>query len=209
VSRTPSPESGPSDAELVAACRQGQTEAFGTLVERHQDRAYGLAYRLTGNGDDAAEAVQEAFLNAWRALDRFRAEAGFYTWFYRIVVNVVRSRQRFKAVRPREHSYDIPGAGRDADGPTLVAAMKADGPDPSEEAGRKEREVLLQQALTKLEPEQRTLILLRDIEGHDYGMIAEMLECPRGTVKSRLHRARKALKNLLAPILAPDQEAAT
>lgn len=207
MSQHPATDNGPCDAELIAACRDGRKTAFDTLVGRHQDRAYSLAYRLTGNGDDAAEAVQEAFLKAWRAMDRFKGEASFYTWFYRIVVNVVRSRQRFRAVRPVEHSLDAPRRNSYG-GNGLGAHIAARGPDPAETAGRRERKALVENGLARLDPENRMLIVLRDIQGHNYGEIAEVLECPRGTVKSRLHRARKALRAVLAPVFALDQEAA-
>ena len=198
------------DGELVKACRAGREDAFAELVERHQDRAFSLAYRLTGNRDDAAEAVQEAFLKAFRGLDGFRGEAVFYTWFFRIVVNVVRSRQRFRAVRPTEYSLDGAGGGdcgSDARGPAVsqVAGREA---EPSAEAERLERKALLERALAKMDVEQRMMIVLRDIDGRDYAEIAGLLECPRGTVKSRLHRARLALRTILAPALALDEEAA-
>lgn len=205
------PQSGndPGDAELVAAAQTGDADAFGQLVTRHQDRAYNLAWRLIGNREDAAEAVQEAFMNAWRGMRRFRGGSGFYTWLYRIVVNVVRSRQRFEAVRPNEYSFDRPTAREPENDPqNPLQRFAADCPDPAESASRSERCRILQEAIANLDERHRTLIVLRDIQGHDYGEIAEILNCPRGTVKSRLHRARLALKESLAPVLAQDEEAA-
>jgi len=196
------------DSRLVAACRDGRTAAFGELVELYQNRAFNIAYRLMGSRDDAAEAVQEAFLKAFRALNGFREDSAFYTWFFRIIVNVVRSRQRFRAVRPREHSLDA-SPGRRENGErrgTATAEIPAREPDPPEEAARMERKRLLEEGLMKLDAEQRTIIVLRDIEGRSYADIAALLDCPRGTVKSRLHRARTALKAVLSPLL--DEEAA-
>ena len=200
------PPKRPDDRELVRASRRGETQAFGELVERYQDRVFNLAFRLTGNRDAAADAAQEAFLKAWSALDAFRGESAFYTWLFRITVNVVRSRHRYQAVRPAPRSLDAnPRAGTHEDRPALADELKADVPDPAEEAGRAERRKLVEQALARLDPDQRAMIVLRDIEGRSYAEIAELIECPRGTVKSRIHRARLALKHILAPVLAPAQ----
>ena len=210
MSANPSATEKERDQMLVEACRAGRKDAFGELVERHQDRAFSLAYRLTGNRDDAAEAVQEAFLKAFCKLDSFRSDAAFYTWFFRIVVNEVRSRQRFRAVRPTEYSLNGAPTGDSSEHSRAPAVSRVAGrePDPSDEAGRIERKALVEQTLASMDPEQRMIIVLRDIEGRDYAEIAALLECPRGTVKSRLHRARMALKSLLAPTLALDEEAA-
>ena len=196
------------DSRLVAACRDGRKAAFGELVELYQDRAFNLAYRLTGSRDDAAEAVQEAFLKAYRGLNGFRGDSSFYTWFFRIMVNVVRSGQRFRAVRPQEHSLDAAPRRDGSDTPRgpRIADIPARDPDPSEEAARMERKKLVEEALAELDADQRTIIVLRDIEGRGYADIAWLLGCPRGTVKSRLHRARMALKAALSPAL--DEEAA-
>ena len=182
-----------TDVELSVASGQGDPAAFGELVLRHQDRAFNLAFRLTGSREDAADAVQEAFLKAYRGMPSFRGQSSFYTWLFRIVVNEVRSRRRAGATRRPSFSLDA------ADGPGL----RADGPDPSEQASLAERRQIVEEALQSLEFDQRAIIALRDIEGRDYAEIAEMLECPQGTVKSRLHRARMALKDALAPKLGP------
>lgn len=196
-----------TEAELVTASRGGNRKAFGELVTRHQDRVFNLAYRLTGDYEDASEAVQEAFLKAFKAVAAFRGESGFYTWLFRITVNVVRSRRRFRAVRPVERSLDAdPRPDADGAGRSPAAELKADVPDPSDEAGRVERKELVEKALKKLEPEQRAMIVLRDIEGRSYSEIADVLDCPRGTVKSRLHRARLALRKLLASVLANPED---
>ena len=206
TNRSDSRASGGSDAELITACRDGCREAFGKLVERYQDRVFNLAYRLIGNYDDAAEAGQETFLKAYRALDSFRGDCAFYTWIFRIAVNTVRSRQRFQAVRPAARSLEAnPGNDGDMTGNPrryLKAELPAKGTDPVEAASRAERRRLVEQALARLEAGNRMLIVLRDIEGRNYTEIAELLDCPRGTVKSRLHRARLALRDLLAPVFA-------
>jgi RNA polymerase sigma-70 factor (ECF subfamily) len=189
-----------TDAELAAAGGQGDAAAFGELVLRHQDRAFNLAFRLTGSREDAADAVQEAFLKAYRRMPSFRRQSSFYTWLFRIVVNEVRSRRRSGASRRPSFSLDAADGRDPADAP---AGLRANGPAPSEQASLAERRQIVEEALQSLEFDQRAIIALRDIEGRDYAEIAEMLECPQGTVKSRLHRARMALKDALAPKLGP------
>ena len=198
-----SPFRGRNDGELVAACCAGRKEAFGELVARHQDRVFNLAFRLTGNHDDADEVAQEAFLKAYRALGTFRRESAFYTWVFRIVVNTVRSRQRFRAVRPAEVSLDTArDHGNETGRPeTLLEDIAAGTDGPDEEASRAERRRIVGEAVARMNEEQRLMIVLRDIEGRDYGEIADLLDCPRGTVKSRLHRARMALKDILTGML--------
>ena len=191
-----------ADADLIAASRSGCRESFGTLVERYQDRVFNLSYRLTGNYEDAADAAQETFLKAFRNLDSFRADSAFYTWVYRIAVNTIRSRQRYRAVRPVERSIEAARGDEEDSRHSLKAEMPSRGPDPVEEASVNENRQLVEQAIARLDEDQRLLIVLRDIEGHNYAEIADLLDCPSGTIKSRLHRARLALKELLAPVLA-------
>jgi RNA polymerase sigma-70 factor (ECF subfamily) len=196
-----------TDAELATASGRGDSTAFGELVLRHQDRAFNLAFRLTGSHEDAADAVQEAFLKAYRGVQSFRQQSSFYTWLFRIVVNEVRSRRRSGASRHPGFSLDAANgrsaAGDPADPP---AGVQSNEPDPSEQASLKERRRIVEEALQALEFDQRAIIALRDIEGRDYAEIAEVLGCPQGTVKSRLHRARLALKDALAPKLGPPPE---
>jgi RNA polymerase sigma-70 factor, ECF subfamily len=194
-----------TDAQLAAASSNGDPAAFGELVTRHQDRAFNLAFRLTGSPEDAADAVQEAFLKAYRAMPSFRRQSSFYTWLFRIVVNEVRSRRRTRASRPASFSLAVAdGADRgDRDPPGAQMALQSDEPDPSEQASQAERRQIVEEALQSLEFDERAIIALRDIEGRDYAEIAEVLGCRQGTVKSRLHRARMALKDVLAPKLGP------
>lgn len=198
-----SPFRGRTDGELVAACCAGRKEAFGELVVRHQDRVFNLAFRLTGNRDDAAEVAQEAFLKAYRSLRSFRRESAFTTWVYRIAINTARSRHRFRAVRPAEVSLQMPKNRSDEAGRSRsrMEDFETRDPGPDEEASRAERRRIVGEAVARLNEEQRLMIVLRDIEGRDYGEIADLLDCPRGTVKSRLHRARMALKDILSGML--------
>lgn len=211
MSQADAPLTGPSDADLVAACRRGRREAFGELVTRHQGRVFNLAFRLSGNHDDAAEITQEAFLKAYKALGSFRSDSAFYTWVFRIAVNTARSRQRFRAVRPKEVSLDAnPGDNRENSRDrrsAFVADLRSADAGPVEEASRAEHRRLVGEGVAKLNEEQRMLIVLRDLEGRNYGEIADLLDCPRGTVKSRLHRARMALRDILMPVLGEAFEA--
>jgi RNA polymerase sigma-70 factor (ECF subfamily) len=183
------------EASLVAAARDGEQKAFGELVTRHQDRIYGLALRLTGDAEEASDLAQEAFLKAWRGMRSFRGGSSFYTWVFRITVNEARSRMRYHAVRPVAQSLDEVAVGR-----------PSRGEGPPEHAARMERKEIVERALARLAPEQRMMVILRDLEGRDYAEIADLLACPRGTVKSRLHRGRMALKELLAPLLGSGED---
>jgi len=191
------PESQPTDAELVQACCDGQTDAFQPLVERYQDRVYNTVYRMVGSPEDARDIVQDAFLKAYENLSEFRGASSFYTWLYRIAVNLAltfrRRSKRLRLVRPLEEETNAElsrsQAGRLAQGPE--AAMES-----------VERARLVSEALEGLDGDHRAAVVLRDIEGLDYRAIAEILDVSAGTVKSRIHRARIALRDRLQTLIA-------
>jgi RNA polymerase sigma-70 factor (ECF subfamily) len=168
--------------------QQGDTEAFATLVERHQRTIFNLLYRMLGDYDDAAEVAQEAFLSAYRSIKSFRGDSSFSTWLYRIAVNHANTRRKSLAQSQQRsalmESLEPVGAG---------------GPDPAAAMERKELRERVQAALNGLEAEDATIILLRDLQDVPYETVADMLGIPIGTVKSRLHRARRALKARLTP----------
>ncbi len=177
-----------SDAECVRRLQQGDTEAFAGLVERHQKAIFNLVFRMLGNHDDAAEVSQEAFLSAFRYIKSFRGEASFSTWLYRIAVNHANTRRKGDALwQQRMASVNA------------VEAMGDGGPDPVESVEQKETRERVQSALNELDPGDAAIILLRDLQDAPYDELAQVLEIPIGTVKSRLHRARRALKSRLAP----------
>jgi len=180
------------DEGLIRRCQAGDQRAFEDLVRKHQDRVYNLAYRLTDDADEAEDVTQEAFLRAFRNLESFEGGSSFYTWIYRITINVAISRRRHDAVRPKPASLGGQENGRP------VAREDPASPDPSEAAQREEVRQIVGRAIAQLDAEHRVLVVLRDIEGRDYGEIAEVLDCPLGTVKSRLHRARCLLRDALA-----------
>jgi RNA polymerase sigma-70 factor, ECF subfamily len=189
------------EARLLAAARSGSSEAFDRLVELHQDRVYGLLLRLTGSPEEAEDLAQECFLRACRALDQFQGGSAFYTWLYRIALNLVRSGRRSDH-RRREKEVPIAtlaaGAVRhgeaDDDGGMEMAAIQS-GPD--ELAERREMIGKVQEALDGLSGDHREVVVLRDIEGLDYEEIAALVGASREAIKSRLHRARGELAGRL------------
>ena len=169
---------------LISRARGGDREAFGTLVEQYRDNVYRLAYRMCGNAYDADEAAQEAFVAAWRALPNFRGDAKFSTWLYRLTTNAAIDVMR------REKRHQTVG-----DGEMIEVADDAD--SPQETVERTEQQEAVQKALATLSEEYREVLLLRYMEELDYAEIAEVLQLPSGTVKSRINRAKAALKTAL------------
>lgn len=177
------------DRELVERARAGERAAFDQLVARYQRRLLRLVLRLLRDQAEAEDVVQETFLRAYRALPRFRGDAAFYTWLYRIALNGARNTIQCRRLRG---------------GPT--GAVPAQVPAP--EIGTPESMLLSKQvmqaidaALEALPLDLRTAIVLREIEGLSYGEIAQIMECPLGTVRSRLFRAREAIARRLRPLL--------
>lgn len=204
---TPVPQSAsaivPDDALLVRQTQQGDMAAFSRLVGKYQDRVYNVCWRLCGNVEDARDLAQDAFLKALEAIGRFEQRSQFYTWIYRIAVNLALSHRR--RARPT-----VQLSLHNEDGSRLIGAQAAelmrragssDPDDPAECAATKETHRLLLQALEELDADQRAILVLRDIESLDYREIAEVLEVAPGTVKSRLHRARMALREKMLPVL--------
>ncbi|MCG3112758.1 MAG: sigma-70 family RNA polymerase sigma factor [Candidatus Manganitrophus sp. SB1] len=186
-----------TDWEWVQRVQNGETDAFETLLQRHQKPIFNLLYRLLGDIEEASDAAQEVFLAAYRAIQEFRGDALFSTWLYRIAVNqAMTRRKRLAADVSRRAAFD-------ADDPEEAHDPLADlphpGPDPAQEAERKEAHVRVQQGLNGLKEEEALIILLHDLQGLPYEEIARILKVPLGTAKSRLHRARLALKTKLAP----------
>ncbi len=182
-----------SEAELIDRSRRGDGEAFGLLVERCQDRIYNLAFRLTGQHHWALDLSQEALTRAFAAISKFRGESGFYTWMYRIVMNLHVNRERSLARRAEKKTFSLNPFERPDGGTLRIEFADERTGDPSKPLEDQERDQIIQDALL--------IILLRDLEGMPYDEIAQILEVPSGTVKSRLHRAREELRNLLTGIL--------
>ncbi len=186
-----------SDAEAVARARRGDHAAFQLLVERYQDRAWGLAWRILGDPELARDAVQEAFLKAYAALDRFEGRSGFYTWLYRMVFNqCIDLKRRDRSGRHVEWddaigSAPAPGAGVD---PLPTRNELA---DPARALHRAELRDALDRAIESLPEDSRRTLVLREVDGLSYLEIAQALGIPKGTVMSRLHYARKKVRDSL------------
>lgn len=188
------------DAGSVARSRRGDTEAFAALVRKHQKRMFNTAYRMTGDYDDACDVVQESFLSAWRASGKFRGDARFSTWLTGIVLNRARNHLAQRAARVRRDGISLDDPAHSAYG-KFVDGLCAQGASPAERLERREVEARVQACIGRLDGEQREVIVLRDIQGFSYEEIGAMLKMPDGTVKSRLFRARIALKECLRPLL--------
>jgi RNA polymerase sigma-70 factor (ECF subfamily) len=188
------------DAGFVARCRKGDSEAFAVLVRRHQKRMLNVAFRMIGDYDEACDVVQEAFLSAYRAIGKFRGDARFSTWLCGIVLNHSRSHMKQKIARSRREagSLDDPAGSK--------AASFAEEPCSREESiveriEKRELDEKVQDCIGSLDGEQREVLVLRDIQGFSYEEIGDLLKLPEGTVKSRLFRARNALKEGLFRVL--------
>ena len=182
-----------SDAELVQQAQGGVGSAFAELVSRYQDRVFNTCYRMCHNDADARDLTQSAFLKALEALPRFEQRSNFYTWLFRIAVNLTLSHRRSSARRPH---LSLDRTDDDGHAPLTPAAVDADS-DVSGPVERRELEQRVAWALQQLDDEFRAAVVLKDIEDMDYASIAEILEVPVGTVKSRIHRGRLALRELL------------
>ena len=192
------------DGALVARVKQGQTEAYGELVRRYQDRVFNACWRICGQLEDARDLTQEAFLKAFEGLGDFRQQSGFYTWIFRIAVNLSLSHRR-SVHRRRTVSLDAASAGTGTQAESLVQRVRSESDDdPTRGPDEAELHAAVARALQTLDGDHRAVIVLRDIEGFDYQEIATILQVPSGTVKSRLFRARIALQQAIDPALSPE-----
>ncbi len=182
-----------SDTELADACRRGDEQAFGALVQRYKDRLYNVAYRYLGNREDALDVCQEVFIRAYRGLDGFQGTSQLYTWLHTIAVNLARNRLRDQSRKGRNQGISLEALTETGGG----GAHAAPGPGPCSEAQSHELEEILQQCLGELPEPCRLAFVLRTVEGLSYQEIAEALDCPKGTVKSRLNQARTLLRERL------------
>lgn len=171
--------------------------AFEELLQQHLRRIYRVAYRLTGNPDDAEDLAQEAIVEAFRAFDRYQPGTYFDRWLYRIMTRTYIDLVRRRSRRP-EVSLDAPVS---ADGDPLVMLVGDDRDDPQRLTETRDLDGTIQAALDRLPPEFRTVVVLADAEGLSYDEVAAAMGCPIGTVRSRLHRAREMLRHALRPHL--------
>ncbi len=179
------------DAQLIDEALSGDSTAFGQLVTRYQDRLYNTIAHVVGCQDEAYDVVQDAFVQAFLKLDSFHRASAFYTWLYRIAFNGAVTRKR--RAKPMASVEQV----REATGEDPVAV----GTDPGERFEQQERARQVHAALATLSEEYRTVLVLREMDGCPYETIAEVLEVPVGTVRSRLHRARIQLREQLKSVL--------
>ncbi len=180
-----------ADRDLLAAHVAGNPDAFAELVRRHRDRLWAVALRTLGDPDEAADALQDALLSAFRRADTFRGDAAVTTWLHRIVVNACLDRLRRRKARPAEPLPDDPDRELALAGPADVADQRAVRLD-------------VEAALATLPVEQRAALVLVDLHGFSVADAAAVLDCPVGTVKSRCARARVRLLPLLAHLVTGD-----
>lgn len=180
------------DAQLIEATLRGNSAAFGQLVQKYQDRLFNTMVHVVGAPEDARDVVQDAFVHAFVKLDTFHQSSAFYTWLYRIAFNVaVTHRRRRRPTASVEHAREVTGE---------EPLDPGEGPDGRLEQSERCRQV--HDALDQLTEEHRAILVLREIDGCCYETIAEVLDLPIGTVRSRLHRARLQLKELLKEMIA-------
>ncbi len=187
-----------SDLELVKQCQAGRTEAFDELVSRHRTRVFAMIYNMVHNEQDAWDLAQDSFVKAWKSIKRFRGQASFFTWLYRIVMNVTIDWLRKKQIKSGGAEFsDVIQTG-EID-PAARTVPKSD-PLPHRQMEQQEIRARIDNAIAQLSPEHRAVILMKETQDMQYHEIAETLGCSIGTVMSRLFYARKKLQNLLRDV---------
>jgi RNA polymerase sigma-70 factor (ECF subfamily) len=187
-----------SELDLVKQCQAGNTEAFDQLVTRYRTRVFAMIYNMVHNEQDAWDLSQDSFVKAWKSIGRFRGRSSFYTWIYRIVMNVTIDWLRKKQVKGAGAEFNDAIQLKEIE-PASRTLPKAD-PLPHERMERSEIRTRIDNAIAQLSPEHRAVILMKEIEEMQYHEIAEALGCSIGTVMSRLFYARKKLQNLLKDV---------
>jgi RNA polymerase sigma-70 factor (ECF subfamily) len=187
-----------SELDLVKQCQTGNTEAFDQLVTRYRTRVFAMIYNMVHNEQDAWDLAQDSFVKAWKSIRRFRGRSSFYTWIYRIVMNVTIDWLRKKQVKGAGAEFNDAIQLKEIE-PASRTLPKAD-PLPHERMEQSEIRTRIDNAIAQLSPEHRAVILMKEIEEMQYHEIAEALGCSIGTVMSRLFYARKKLQNLLRDV---------
>lgn len=185
-----------TDSELVARVQRGDKRAFDLLVLKYQQRIMALISRFVRNRSEIADVAQEAFIKAYRALPNFRGDSQFYTWLYRIAINSAKNYLAAQSRRPQTANVDGLEPEQLAD-----LAGQTDNASPERLLLTAELKGVIDDAIGQLPEELRTALLLREIDGLSYEEIAEVMECPIGTVRSRIFRARDAVDRRIAPLM--------
>lgn len=194
------------DALLVERCQQGDSAAMERLILKYQNRIYNVILKICTNRDDAAELTQETFVKVIESIDKFRSKSSFYTWAFRIAVNLTLNRCR-RDGRLGFRSLDAEEYAPDAETRRMLKDFLSDdsSPDPAAVAQNRELCEIAIRSLTQLNDEQRIVVVLRDIEGMNYAQIAAVLDIELGTVRSRLSRARSNLREIIEAICNEDE----
>lgn len=202
---TPTDTSVEQDDDLVERLQAGDARAFRALFDKYHRRAFAVAVGVLKNEDDALDAVQEAFVKVHKNIHKFQGSSSFYTWLYRIVMNVSIDHVR-RASRRRTVDFDET-IGRDSNdaAPAVAITPNLIDADPGRSALRRELSEAIAAGLQELPDHHRAVIVLREVEGMSYEEMAEVLEVPKGTIMSRLFHARKKLQASLAPYLTGEQ----
>ncbi len=191
-------QSDVSEFDLVKRCQAGDTEAFDELVTRYRTRVFGMIYNMVHNEQDAWDLAQESFLKAWKSIGRFRGQSSFYTWIYRIVMNVTIDWLRKKKIKGGDAEFDDAIQLREID-PASKTVPRTEAL-PHQVMERDEIRARIEKAIGQLSPEHRAVILMKEMDDMQYHEIAEALGCSIGTVMSRLFYARKKLQSLLRDV---------
>jgi RNA polymerase sigma-70 factor (ECF subfamily) len=184
------------DEDLVLRVQRGDKSAFDFLVIKYQHRIIQLVNRYVKDPSEAQDVAQEAFIKAYRALGNFRGDSAFYTWLYRIAINTAKNYLVSRSRRNSDYQVDIQDAEIFENAPQLQGMET-----PERHLLNQEIVDTIQEAIDKLPEDMRTAIMLREFEGMSYEEIAEAMDCPVGTVRSRIFRAREAIDNKLNPLL--------
>ena len=181
---------GETDQQLVARVQKGDTRAFDLLVLKYQHKILGLISRYIHDADEVQDVAQEAFIKAYRALPRFRGDSAFYTWLYRIAINTAKNHLVSRSRRPPGTDVDV----EDAEYFEAGGALR-DIENPENALFGAELKAVVQEAIGNLPDDLRTAVTLREFDGLSYEDIADIMDCPVGTVRSRIFRAREAIDN--------------
>ena len=199
----PVPDAMASDTDIIQAVLQGDVDRYAQLVDKYQATAIRLALGLLGNAEDAKDASQEAFINAYRALGRFHGGAAFSTWLYRIVVNECKDTYRQRARRPMAVARGD-GTGADADGATLFVEVHDPAATPRDQLANRDLSHQLTRTIRELPMKQRTAFVLHHLQGLTLDEVAAVMRCRVGTAKSHIFRATEQLRPRLRPWLSAE-----
>lgn len=186
------------DHDMVVACQHGDQHVFESLMMKYQNQIFSLMLRMLGDYDTALDLTQDTFLQAYQGIKGFKLESTFFTWLFRIALNLATNQRRTYLRHPR--TVSLSRNKPDDQNESYTADLQDSLPSPETTLIQQETRSLVQKAISLLPPEFRETVILRDIQGLSYEQIQEILQCPIGTVRSRLHRGRDMLKDKLVEL---------